>query len=92
MLGLNDVQLKQTRFYQEIGEEERREGKLEGWQEGIQEGRQEGEIRFLTKLLGKRFGPLPEPVLEKLRHADIARLELWGERTLDAKTLEEVFA
>ena len=29
MLGL-DVQLKQTRFYQEIAEEERREGLLEG--------------------------------------------------------------
>jgi len=26
MLALNDVQLKQPRFYQEIAEEERREG------------------------------------------------------------------
>lgn len=90
MLGVKDVQLKQTRFYQEIDEEERREGKLEGMQEGKQEGiregiqkerqegRQEGEIRFLSKLLNKRFGPLPEPELEKLRQADIAQLELWG--------------
>lgn len=39
MLALNEVQLKDTRFYQEIAQEERHEGRLEGRQQGIQEGR-----------------------------------------------------
>jgi len=46
MLGL-DVQLKQTRFYQEIAEEERREGRLEG------------ENQILIRLINKCFAPLP---------------------------------
>jgi predicted transposase/invertase (TIGR01784 family) len=156
MLGLNDVSLKQTRFYQEIAEEERQIGRQEGRQEGKQEGRQEGiqlgkqegrqegiqlgkqegrqegiqlgkqegrqegiqlgkqegrqegiqlgkqegiqvgriegESQLLAKLLSKRFGPLPAWAREKMAHADIEQLELWGERVLDAETLADIFA
>ena len=74
MLGL-DVQLKQTRFYQEIAEEERREG----------------ETQLLIRQLSKRFGPLPSWVQNKFLQADNEKLELWSERILDAKTLAEVF-
>ena len=95
MLGLNDVQLKKTRFYQEIAEEERLEGMQigmkAGMQAGKQEGKQEGEVLFLKKLLTKRFGSLPDAVIAKLERADTAQLELWGERMLDAKALGEVF-
>lgn len=87
MLGLNDVQLKQTRFYQEIAEEERREGRLEG----KLEGKLEGETQLLIRLLGKRFDPLPPWVEQKLAQADIEQLGLWSERLLDAKTLAEIF-
>ncbi len=75
MLGLNDVKLKETRFYQEIAEEERREG----------------ERVFLNKLLNKRFGPLPDWTQQKLEQAKVEQLECWGERILDAKTLADVF-
>jgi predicted transposase YdaD len=136
MLGLNDVSLKQTRFYQEIAEEERQIGRQEGRQEGKQEGRQEGiqlgkqegrqegiqlgkqegrqegiqlgkqegrqegiqvgriegESQLLAKLLSKRFGPLPAWAREKMAHADIEQLEVWGERVLDAGTLADIFA
>jgi predicted transposase YdaD len=95
MLGLNDVKLKETRFYQEIAEEERREGRLEGILEGKLEGklegRQEGERLFLIKLLGKRFGPIPDWVQPKLEKADIEQLECWGERILEAQSLADVF-
>lgn len=53
MLGLINFRLKQARFYQEIAEEERREG----MQEGLQIGRLEGERLFLKKQLNKRFWP-----------------------------------
>jgi predicted transposase/invertase (TIGR01784 family) len=87
MLGLNDVQLKQTRFYQEIAEEERREGKLEGIHEGIHEG----QIQFLSHMLSQRFGPLPEHVQLKLQKADAAQLKKWGEQLWNAKSLDDVF-
>ena len=75
MLALNEVQLKQTRFYQEV----------------MEEGALQGETQFLSRLLSKRFGPLPDWAQQNLVHADISKLELWGERLLDAKTLAEVF-
>jgi predicted transposase/invertase (TIGR01784 family) len=45
MFGLNE--LRQTRFYQDIFEE----GKLEGKQEGKLEGKQEGKLETIPKLL-----------------------------------------
>ena len=87
MLGLTDVSLKQTRFYQEIAEEERQIG----MQEGIEVGCLKGESQLLAKLLVKRFGLLPAWVQGKMALADSEQLELWGERNLDAKTLSDIF-
>jgi predicted transposase/invertase (TIGR01784 family) len=80
MLELHDVDLKQTRFYQEV------------FAEGRTEGRTEGEARLLRKLLIRRFGPLPGWAEAKLAGAEPAQLEAWGERVLEAATLEAVFA
>jgi predicted transposase YdaD len=80
MLELHDVDLKQTRFYQEVFAE----GRTEGWIEG--------EARLLRKLLIRRFGPLPAWAEAKLAGAEPAHLEVWGERVLEASTLEAVFA
>ena len=56
MLALNEIELKQTRFYQEVVEEGRQEGRQEGSQEGRQEGRQEECIALVTRLLRRKFG------------------------------------
>ncbi len=76
MLELHDVDLKQTRFYQEV----------------FAEGESEGEARLLRKQLIRRFGPLPAWAEAKLAGAEPAQLEVWGERVLEAATLEAVFA
>ncbi|MEI2782166.1 MAG: DUF2887 domain-containing protein [Candidatus Competibacter sp.] len=76
MLELHDVDLKQTRFYQEV----------------FAEGESEGEARLLRKQLIRRFGPLPAWAEAKLVGAEPAQLETWGERVLEAATLEAVFA
>ena len=68
MLDIKTADLRQTRFFQEILEEGRQEGRQEGIQEGRQEGLQEGRqegfqegrreakamllLRFLTYRLG----------------------------------------
>jgi predicted transposase YdaD len=63
MLGL-DTELKQTRFYQEIAEEEHRRGMQEGEIKGKLEGRLEGKLegklegRLEGKLEGKLEGRL----------------------------------
>ena len=78
MLGW-DTELKQTRFYQEV------------FAEGETEGELKGERKLLRRLLIHRFGVLPGWAEAKLAVAAPAQLEAWGERVLDAATLEEVF-
>ncbi len=67
------------------------EGKEEGRQEGKQQGARDEAMTMLTRLLERRFGPLPETVIARLHAADLATLEDWGLRLLDAGVLEEVF-
>jgi hypothetical protein len=45
---------------------------------------------LLGRLLERRFGPLPPWAQQQLAAADIASLETWGLRLLEATSLEEV--
>jgi hypothetical protein len=65
--------------------------KREGRQEGRQEGRLEGETLLLQRLLVRRFGPLPAGVVARIAAATVEEIETWGDRVLDARTLDEVF-
>lgn len=76
---------------QEGRQEGRQQGRQEGRKEGRKEGRQEGESLLLQKQLERRFGPLPEPVRERLIQATPEQLEAWGLRLLEAAGLDEVF-
>ena len=79
-----DTELKQTRFYQEVFAEGKADGELRG--------ELKGELKLLRRLLIHRFGALLGWVEAKLVVAEPARLEAWGERVLEAATLDEVFA
>ncbi|NGZ07526.1 MAG: DUF4351 domain-containing protein, partial [Magnetococcales bacterium] len=63
-----------------------------GEQRGIQIGEQRGEAKVLTRLLQRRFGPLPDWAQEQISQADSRLLEAWSIQILDAQTLDEVFA
>jgi hypothetical protein len=70
--------------------------RAEQWQqewlrEGLEKGRQEGEAALLLRLLERRFGALPDSVSERVRSAEIASLEQWGVRVLDAGGIDDVF-
>lgn len=62
-----------------------------GVQQGMQQGMQRGEALLLQRLLTRRFGELPAVLLAKLAAATPAQLEIWGDRVLDAGSLDEVF-
>ena len=47
---------------------------------------------LLMRQLQRRFGPVPAWVGERVAQADVAALEEWGLRILDARTLEAVCA
>ena len=71
----------------------KKEGHQEGHQEGRMEGRMEGRSAMLTRQLAKRFGQdvLDIRMQDRLRTATQEQLDLWAERILDARTVDEVF-
>ncbi len=81
-------EIKQTRFYQQAVSE----GRQEGIEEGIEKGRVEGEATLLLRLLERRFGPLPAAMRQRIAAANAETLLVWGERVLDAKSLDEIFS
>jgi len=77
MLALNDIELKQTRFYQEIAEEEH--------QLGRQEGRQQECIALVMRLLRRKFGINSEldAALAQLHTLPVEKLEDLAEVMFD---------
>ena len=72
-------------------EKGRREGKDEGRREGVEEGTQRGARQVLLLLLGKRFGPLPEPVRRRVEAIDsLDLLTRLAERLLSAHSLDDM--
>ncbi len=63
----------------------------EKWQQGMKQGMQQGEGILLRRQLTRRFGVLPDDVVFRLAQANIEQLEIWGDRVLDAKTLDDIF-
>jgi predicted transposase/invertase (TIGR01784 family) len=94
MLALNEIELKQTRFYQEIAEEERQEGIQEGIQKGIQKGRQEECVALLTRQLRRKFGVQPslETALQQLSNFHLEQLEEMADALLDFKDITDLQA
>lgn len=63
----------------------------EGEARGVALGEARGVARKLLSLLERRFGPLPESVLQRVQGASLPDLDRWFDRILDAKTRDEVF-
>ena len=65
--------------------------KEQGRQEGEAEGLRKGEAALLLRLLARRFGSLSPAIEERVRGADAEQLLDWGERFVDATSLDEIF-
>jgi predicted transposase YdaD len=59
--------------------------------QGLLKGRQEGEFIMLRGLIGKRFGPIPPSIEERLSNLSVADLEAISLRLFDAQTLDDLF-
>ena len=88
MLHLPDVNLKQTRFYQDVFAE----GHQEGEQKGRQEGRQLGEAVLVLRQLRRRLGPLTPAQETRIQALSVTDLEALGEALLDFQTADELAA
>ena len=79
-------------FSQPYYDKGKAEGIAEGKAEGKTEGIVEGEAKLLAHLLEKRFGAIPLSVRQRIDTADVASIETWVDRVLDAPDLQSVFA
>jgi hypothetical protein len=70
--------------------------KFDQWAEeymrqGMEKGVGQGEALLLQRQLTRRFGPLPAAVIARIAAASVPEIETWGDRVLDAASLDEVF-
>ncbi|NGZ06700.1 MAG: DUF4351 domain-containing protein [Magnetococcales bacterium] len=73
----------------QLGKEE---GMQIGEQRGRQEGRQEEAASMLLKLMRRKFGQMPDQVLEQVRSANLEQIEVWSDNFVFANSVDEVFA
>lgn len=90
MLDLTDVDLKQTRFYQDVFAEGRQEGEQEGRQKGEQEGRQKEGVALILRLLQRRCGELAPGIREQVTRLSLPQLETLGEALLEFRGLADL--
>ena len=83
MLNLVDVDLKQTRFYQEVFAEGIQEGRQEGMQEGWRKGRQEECVSLILRLLRRRFGAVDTAQMARIERLTLEQAEALAEDLLD---------
>lgn len=63
----------------------------DGIEKGIEKGRMAERRSMLLRLLGGRFGAVPDQVAARVTAAPLAQLEDWFDRSIDAATLDDVF-
>ena len=78
ILDLKQMDITQSRFYQEI------------LQEGRQEGRQEGEVSLILRLLNRRVGSVPDTQIQQIGGLAVEQLEELAEALLDFTDLADL--
>ena len=66
-------------------------GEARGKAEGKTEGKAEGEAQALVRLLEKRIGAVSEPLRARIFAADLASIETWFDRAIEATEFEFIF-
>ncbi len=86
MLGLTDLELKQTQFYQDVFAE----GRQEGRQEGHLEGRRQEGVTLILRLVQRRCGVLTPALRAHVERLSVPQLELLGEALLDFRSVTDL--
>ncbi len=66
-------------------------GRARGQAEGRAQGQAEARAEICSRLLARKFGPLPQDMQQRIYGATPEQLLTWSERILEAGTLEAVF-
>ena len=80
------------RWEQQMQQKWLAQGIEQGIERGIERGIEKGESLVLQRLLVRRFGQLPATVVGRISAASADELDVWIDRVLDARCLDEVFS
>ena len=64
----------------------------QGREQGQKQGREQASREMVLRLLRAKFGALPDAAVARVMAADMDRLWAWGERLLNAPTLDDALA
>jgi len=76
---------------QGFGQKYFEEGIAVGEARGEARAKTEGEARALVRLLERRIGIMPEALRARIFAADLASIETWFDRAIEATEFESVF-
>jgi predicted transposase YdaD len=62
----------------------------QGRKQGVEQGIEQGERKLLLRQLVRRFGELPEKVVDRVNAASVEELERWADQILDAESIDDV--
>lgn len=65
-------------------------GLEKGLERGREEGREEGERQIILRMIAKRFGPAPAPLVKRIKSMTAPKLEQMALKLLDAASLDEL--
>ena len=82
--------VRESPLYQDIIREGMREGMREGLREGLQKGQEQESRAIVTRILTRRFGPLGEPIRERINQLPLSRAEDLAEALFDFTGLTDV--
>jgi predicted transposase YdaD len=68
-----------------------KQGFVKGLETGLESGLEKGQRAMLLRLLGRRFGAVPERITARVAAATPPQLERWFDSALDAASLDELF-
>jgi len=86
MLAYNDIELKQTRFYQDVFAESYQEA----YQEGYKEGFHQGEVTIILILLKHQLGLLNSETTNRIQQLGSEQLESLCDNLLDFTTINDL--
>ena len=84
----DDVSAEIQAWYKDY-QQKQQEARAAALEQGLEQGRTNGTRSLLLRLLRARFGELPEEAMARIGAVELEELERWGERVLDARTLDE---
>lgn len=68
------------------------QGMAQGMENGLEKGRIVGQSELVLDLMTDRYGPLPAPVVDRVRQADAAHLRLWARSLSRCDSVESLLA